>query len=153
MSPKIAVFPGSFDPITKGHVNIVERALPLFDKIIIAIGNNSTKKYAFPFEKREKWIKDIFCKYNNIEVMAYQGLTVNFTRKVKATYLVRGIRNSSDFEYEKTIAQLNKSMAPELETICILSDPEHAHISSTIVREIVLNGGDPSIFLPPQVKL
>jgi len=153
MAQKIAVFPGSFDPITKGHVNIVERALPLFDKIIIAIGNNSTKKYAFPFEKREQWIKDIFRKHKNIEVMGYQGLTVNFTRKVKATYLIRGIRNSSDFEYEKTIAQLNKSMAPELETICILSDPEHSHISSTIVREIVLNGGDPRVFLPEEVKL
>ncbi len=153
MSKKIAVFPGSFDPITKGHVNIVERALPLFDKIIIAIGDNSSKKYAFPFEKREEWIKEIFKKYKNIEVMAYRGLTVNFTKKVNATYLVRGIRNSSDFEYEKTIAQLNKSMAPELETICILSDPQHSHISSTIVREIVLNGGDPSIFLPPEVKL
>ena len=153
MPQKIAVFPGSFDPITKGHVNIVERALPLFDKIIIAIGNNSSKKYAFPFEKREQWIKDIFKKHKSIEVMAYQGLTVNFVRKVKATYLVRGIRNSSDFEYEKTIAQLNKSMAPEVETICILSDPEHSHISSTIVREIVLNGGDPSVFLPPEVKL
>ena len=153
MANKIAVFPGSFDPITKGHVNIVERALPLFDKIIIAIGNNSTKKYAFPFEKREKWIKDIFKKYKNIEVAAYQGLTVTFVKSVNATYLIRGIRNSSDFEYEKTIAQLNKSMAPELETICILSDPEHSHISSTIVREIVLNGGDPGIFLPKEVKL
>jgi len=153
MANKIAVFPGSFDPITKGHVNIVERALPLFDKIIIAIGNNSTKKYAFPFEKRQQWIKDIFRKYRNIEVTAYQGLTVTFVKNVNATYLIRGIRNSSDFEYEKTIAQLNKAMAPELETICILSDPEHSHISSTIVREIVLNGGDPGIFLPEEVKL
>jgi len=153
MPDKIAVFPGSFDPITTGHVNVVLRALPLFDKVIIALGNNTSKKYAFPYEKREGWIKEIFKKHKNIEVMAYQGLTVNFTRKVKARYLIRGIRTSSDFEYEKTIAQLNKSMAPELETICILSDPEHSHISSTIVREIVLNGGDPSIFLPPEVKI
>ena len=153
MSQKIAVFPGSFDPITKGHVNIVERALPLFDKVVIAIGNNSSKKYAFSFAQREQWIKDIFKKHKNIEVMAYEGLTVNFVKKVNATYLIRGIRNSNDFEYEKTIAQLNKAMAPELETICILSDPEHAHISSTIVREIILNGGDPGIFLPEEVRL
>ncbi|MDZ4844651.1 MAG: pantetheine-phosphate adenylyltransferase [Chitinophagales bacterium] len=153
MSQKIAVFPGSFDPITNGHVNIVKRALPLFDKIIIAIGNNSTKKYAFSFEKREQWIKDIFKKHKNIEVMGYQGLTVTFVKSVNATYLLRGIRNSSDFEYEKTIAQLNKTMAPELETICMLTDPLYAHISSTIVREIILNGGDPNMFVPKEVKL
>ncbi len=153
MSEKIALFPGSFDPITKGHVNVMLRALPLFDKVIIALGNNSSKKYAFAFEKREQWIKDIFKAHPSVEVMAYQGLTVDFARKVKARYLIRGIRNSSDFEYEKTIAQLNKSMMPELETICILSDPEHSHISSTIVREIILNGGDPGIFLPEEVKL
>lgn len=153
MNEKIAVFPGSFDPITKGHVNIVKRALPLFDKIIIALGNNTTKKYAFSYEQREGWIKDIFKKYPNIEVTAYEGLTVNFAGKVNAKYLVRGIRNSSDFEYEKTIAQLNKSMTADLETICIISDPELSHISSTIVKEIILNGGDPSIFLPAEVKI
>ncbi len=153
MSEKIALFPGSFDPITKGHVNIVLRSLPLFDKIIIALGNNSSKKYAFGIEQRSQWIAEIFKKYPNIEVMSYEGLTVNFAKKVNALYLLRGIRTSSDFEYEKTVAQLNKSMMPELETICMLSDPEHSHISSTIVREIVLNGGDPTIFLPPEVKI
>ncbi|GIV32918.1 MAG: phosphopantetheine adenylyltransferase [Chitinophagales bacterium] len=153
MSAKIALFPGSFDPITKGHVNVLLRALPLFDKVIVALGNNTSKRYAFPFEKRHQWIKEIFRSYPTVEVMAYQGLTVDFARKVNARYLIRGIRNSSDFEYEKTIAQLNKSMMPELETICILSDPEHGHISSTIVREIILNGGDPGIFLPPEVQL
>lgn len=153
MSLKIAVFPGSFDPITNGHVNIVERALPLFDKIIIAIGNNSMKRYAFPFEKREQWLKDIFKKHRTVEVMSYQGLTVNFVKSVRATYLLRGIRNTSDFEYERTIAQLNKAMAPELETICIITDPQYAHISSTIVRDIILNGGNPSMFVPREVKL
>src|SRR6478672_8429423 len=109
MADKIAVFPGSFDPITIGHVDVVKRAAPLFDKIIIALGNNSSKKYYFSFEQRESWIKDIFKEVPNVEVMAYQGLTVNFTRQVNARYLVRGIRNAADFDYEKTIAQLNKS--------------------------------------------
>lgn len=153
MKEKIAVFPGSFDPITKGHVNIVKRALPLFDRLIIALGNNTNKKYAFTYKQREGWIKDIFKQYPNVAVSAYQGLTVNFARKVNAQYLIRGIRNSSDFEYEKTIAQLNKSMSADLETICIISDPELSHISSTIVKEIILNGGDPSIFLPAEVKI
>lgn len=153
MSPKIAVFPGSFDPITKGHVNIVLRALPLFDKVIIALGNNSSKKYSFSYEMRANWIKEIFKDYDNIEAVAFQGLTVNFAEKVNAKYLIRGVRNSTDFDYEKTIAQLNKSMNAELETIFLISDPELSHISSTIVKEIVLNGGDPSIFLPEEVKI
>jgi pantetheine-phosphate adenylyltransferase len=151
MAQKIAVFPGSFDPITKGHVNIVLRSLPLFDKIVVAIGNNSSKKYSFTFEERMQWIKDVFNKEPKVEVSEFKGLTVNFTKSIGAKYLLRGIRTSADFDYEKTIAQLNKSMAPELETICIISDPDLSHISSTIVREIVINGGDASIFLPKEV--
>lgn len=150
---RIAVFPGSFDPITKGHVNIVERALPLFDKIIVAVGNNSLKKYAFSFERREQWIKEIFKKHSKVEVTVYQGLTVTFMKQVKANYLLRGIRNGADFDYENTIAQLNKAMSPELETICLMSDPQHAFISSTMVRDIYNNGGNPAIFLPEEVKL
>lgn len=153
MAEKIAVFPGSFDPITVGHVNIVKRATRLFDKIIVAIGNNTSKKYYFSFEQREEWIKAIFKDYPNVEVMAYQGLTVNFVKKVNANYLLRGIRNAADFDYEKTIAQLNKSMAPDLETICIISDPELSHISSTIVREILINGGDVSNFVPKEIEV
>src|SRR5690348_6618931 len=99
MSQKIAVFPGSFDPITKGHVNIVERALPLFDKIIVAIGNNTAKKYAFSYERREQWIKDIFKNQKKVEVTVYQGLTVTFMKSMHANYLLRGIRNGADFEY------------------------------------------------------
>ncbi|MDX2003350.1 MAG: pantetheine-phosphate adenylyltransferase [Chitinophagales bacterium] len=152
MQDKIAVFPGSFDPITIGHVDVVKRAAPLFDKVIIALGNNTSKKYYFSFEQREKWMRDIFKDLPNVEVMAYQGLTVNFTRSVNARYLIRGIRNAADFDYEKTIAQLNKSMAPELETICIISDPEMSHISSTIVREILINGGDVSKFVPAEIN-
>lgn len=151
MSQKIAVFPGSFDPITVGHVNIVKRAAPLFDKVIVAIGNNTSKKYYFDFEQRKQWIDQIFESIPNVETTAYQGLTVNFTKKVGAKYLLRGIRNAADFDYEKTIAQLNKSMDPELETICVISDPELSHISSTIVREILINGGDVSKFVPKMI--
>jgi pantetheine-phosphate adenylyltransferase len=153
MPKKIAVFPGSFDPITKGHVNIVMRAAPLFDKIVVAIGNNSSKKYSFSFEERMAWIKAVFEKEPKVVASEFQGLTVDFAKSIGATYLIRGIRTAADFDYEKTIAQLNKSMAPELETICIISDPDLSHISSTIVREIVLNGGNPSIFLPKEVKI
>lgn len=153
MAQKIAVFPGSFDPITIGHVNIVKRALPLFDKVIVAIGNNTNKKYYFTFEQRKQWIDQIFAEYPTVETMAYQGLTVNFVKEVGAQYLLRGIRNAADFDYEKTIAQLNKSMAPNLETICIISDPEISHISSTIVREILVNGGDVSKFVPPGIEI
>jgi pantetheine-phosphate adenylyltransferase len=153
MSEKIAVFPGSFDPITKGHVNIVKRALPLFDKVVVAIGNNTSKRYSFTFEERINWIREVFKNEPKVEVTEFQGLTVNFARNIGANYLIRGIRTAADFDYEKTIAQLNKSMAPELETICIISDPNLSHISSTIVREIVINGGDPSIFLPDEVKI
>lgn len=153
MNEKIAVFPGSFDPITKGHVNIVMRALPLFDKIVVAIGNNSSKKYSFSFEQRMGWIKSVFRNEPKIEVAEFQGLTVHFARRIGARYLIRGIRTAADFDYEKTIAQLNKSMSPELETICIISDPELSHISSTIVREIVINGGDAAIFLPEEVVI
>lgn len=153
MPEKIAVFPGSFDPITVGHENIVKRAAPLFDKIIVAIGNNTSKKYYFSFEQRKKWIDKIFKDYPNVESAAYQGLTVNYVREVNARYLLRGIRNAADFDYEKTIAQLNKSMAPELETICIISDPELSHISSTIVREILVNGGDVSKFVPEGIEI
>lgn len=152
MSQKIAVFPGSFDPITKGHVNIVKRALPLFDKVIIAIGNNSSKNYSFSFEQRLEWINKIFKDYPNVEAKRFKGLTAYYAKSENAKYLIRGIRTAADFDYEKTIAQLNKSLDTDLETICIISDPEFSHISSTIVREIILNGGDPSKFVPEEVN-
>lgn len=151
MSQKIAIFPGSFDPITNGHVNIVLRALPLFDKVIIAIGNNSSKKYSFSFEQRQEWINEIFKDHPNVEAKTFTGLTAYYAKSENAKYLIRGIRTAADFDYEKTIAQLNKSLDTDLETICIISDPEFSHISSTIVREIILNGGDPSKFIPKEV--
>lgn len=148
---KIAVFPGSFDPITKGHSDIVERALPLFDEIIIAIGTNSQKQALFPLEQRMKWINETFKGERKIKVESYEGLTVNFCEKKKANYLLRGIRSAADFEYEKTIAHLNHDMLPQLETILILSRPELSSISSTIVREIIRGKGKVGKFVPKAI--
>jgi pantetheine-phosphate adenylyltransferase len=145
---KIAVFPGSFDPITTGHADVVKRALPLFDEIIIAIGINSQKQALFPLEQRIKWIELVFKDEKKIKVESYEGLTVNFCEKKKANYLLRGIRSSADFEYEKTIAHLNHDMLPQLETILILARPELSSISSTIVREIIRGKGKVAKFVP-----
>lgn len=147
---KIALFPGSFDPITIAHVDILKRALPLFDKIIVGIGLNSSKQGFLAAEKREEIVRAVFEKDAQIEIQTYEGLTVDFCRKVKATYMVRGIRSVADFEYERAIAQINQTMMPEVETIFILSKPEYSAISSTIVRDILRNGGDVSSFLPKE---
>lgn len=148
---KIAVFAGSFDPITLGHVDIIQRSIPLFDKIIVAIGQNSRKKYFFPLEKRQLFIDTLFKAEPKVVVDTYEGLTVDYCKRMKANYLLRGIRSGIDFEYEKTIAQLNKSMNPTTETILLVSDPQYSYVSSTIVREILLNKGDVSKFLPSAV--
>lgn len=150
---RIAVFPGSFDPITLGHKDIIERALPLFDKIIIAVGNNSKKQYLFSLEKRMEWLNAIFKQYKNVEVNHYDSLTVDFCKKSNAKFIIRGIRSSADFEYEKTIAQLNNSMSGDIETLFFLSKPEFSHISSTIVREIYIHKGDISKFVPKEITL
>lgn len=148
---KIALFPGSFDPFTLGHVDIVERACPLFDKIVIGIGHNSAKKYLFDIEKRKAWIAEIFQDNPKIEIQTFDGLTVEFCKKIEANYIVRGLRNASDFDFEKNIAQLNKSMNKDIETVFILSEPALSHISSTIVREIIKYDGDAHDFLPKAV--
>lgn len=148
---KIAVFPGSFDPITIGHVDVVKRGLPLFDEVIIAIGSNSQKQSLFPLEKRMEWIRLVFKGEKKIKVESYEGLTVNFCEQRKANYLLRGIRSSADFEYEKTIAHLNHDMLPALETILILSRPELSSISSTIVREIIRGKGKIGKFVPKEI--
>ncbi|MFN8310860.1 MAG: pantetheine-phosphate adenylyltransferase [Chitinophagales bacterium] len=148
---KIAVFPGSFDPITVGHVDIVKRALPLFDQIIVAIGANSQKQSLYPLEQRLKWIKKVFDGEKKVRVASFEGLTVKFCKEQQARYILRGIRSASDFDYEKTIAHLNNAMLPDLETILILSKPELSSISSTIVREIIRGNGKVNKFVPKEI--
>ena len=149
----IALFPGSFDPFTIGHESVVKRALPLFDKIIVAIGYNSAKSGFFPLEKRINWIEEIFKDEKKIEVQSYEGLTADFCKKVGAKYLLRGLRTAADFEYERAIAQMNNMLDKELETVFLLTKPEHSPISSTIVREVIRHGGDASQFVPKQINL
>lgn len=143
-----AVFPGSFDPFTTGHANIIERTLNLFDEIVIAIGINSKKQYLFPLENRIQSISNFYKTEPKISVKTYEGLTVNFCQQIGAKYLVRGLRTSSDFDYERTIALMNKSIDNQLETVFIISAPELSAISSTVVREIYNHKGDISQFIP-----
>ena len=150
---KIAVFPGSFDPITLGHVSLIERAVPLFDKVIVAIGINSLKKGMFPVEKREKWIKDVFTNNNNVEVDTYSGLTIDYCRKIGAKYILRGLRTSADFEFERGIGQVNHMMEESIETVFFLAEPKHTPITSSIVRDVYKNGGDVSLLVPPELGL
>jgi pantetheine-phosphate adenylyltransferase len=150
---KIAVCPGSFDPITRGHESIIMRALPLFDEIIIAIGINVEKKGFFPLEKRLEWITHVFRNEPKIKVISYEGLTVDFCRKVNSAYLLRGLRTSSDFEFERSIAHINKQLYPDIETVFLLTQPEYMSLNSSIVREIVRYNGDASQFVPEGVML
>ena len=150
---RIAVFPGSFDPITKGHESIILRAIPLFDKIIIAIGENAEKKSFFPLERRMEWIKAVFANEPSVSVQSYKGLTVDFCKKMHAGFLLRGLRTSADFEFERSIGQINKNLNPEIETVFFLTTPEYTALNSSIVRDILRNGGDPSQFVPDVVKL
>ncbi len=145
---KIALFPGSFDPFTVGHESVVKRALPLFDKIVIGLGINQEKKNFFPLEKRLEWIKTLFQDEPKIEVLTYQGLTVDFCNEVGANYLLRGLRTSADFEFERAIGQTNKMIHPDIETVFILTKPEHTFISSSIVRDVYKHGGDIKPFMP-----
>ncbi|MBL7954544.1 MAG: pantetheine-phosphate adenylyltransferase [Flavobacteriales bacterium] len=147
MSRAIAVFPGTFDPITVGHVSIVQRALPLFDRIIIGMGVNTTKKTMFEQEQRLTWIRDAFRNEARIEAVAFEGLTVDLCNRVGAGFIVRGLRNSTDHGYERSIALMNRQLAG-VETIFLPSASEHAHISSTIVRELIANKADVSAFVP-----
>lgn len=150
---KIAVFPGSFDPITTGHVALVKRALPLFDKIVVAVGVNSVKKYLFPLEQRLEWLEAVFAHEPRVEIDSFQGLTAHYCDQIGAKYLIRGLRNASDFDYEKTISQLNYIVGNDLETVFLISEPAYSHISSTIVREIIKGDGDASPFLPEQIEI
>jgi pantetheine-phosphate adenylyltransferase len=150
---KIAVFPGSFDPLTIGHEAIVKRALSLFDEIIIAVGANALKKSFYPLEVRKEIIAKVFQNEPRVRIAHYEGLTVDFCKKNGAGYILRGLRTSADFEFERAIAQVNKVLATGIETVFILTVPEHSHINSSIVRDIIRSGGDASIFVPGAIKL
>jgi pantetheine-phosphate adenylyltransferase len=147
---KIALFPGSFDPVTKAHVDIVKRSVSLFDKVYIGIGVNSTKQGLLSVETREQMLRAVFQSDPRIHVVAYEGLTVAFCKSIGASYMIRGIRTVSDFEYEKAIAQMNHSLEPEIESIFIVSKPGYSSISSSIVREIMRYNGDVSQFIPKE---
>jgi len=150
---RIAIFPGSFDPFTIGHESIVKRAIPMFDKIIIMIGFNANKKSFFTIEQRQKWINQVFENETKVDVEVYEGLTVDFCKEKRAKYILRGLRTSSDFEYERAIAQINKKMHPEIETVFLLTLPEHTPVNASIIRDIVLHGGDASMFLPKGLNI
>ena len=147
---KIALFPGSFDPVTKAHVDILRRAIPLFDKVVIGIGLNSTKAAFLDIDLRKKMLESVFGGDQKVEVSTYEGLTVEFCKKIGANYMIRGIRTVSDFEYEKAIAQMNHALVPEIESIFIVSKPGYSSISSTIVRDIMRNNGDVRQFMPKE---
>jgi pantetheine-phosphate adenylyltransferase len=148
---KRAVFPGSFDPITLGHLDIIQRSTPLFDEIIIGVGSNSEKKYMFSLDKRIGFVKDTFAEYKGISVIEYKGLTIEFCKKVQADFIIRGLRNLVDFEFEKTIAHTNKKLSG-IETVFLLTTAKTSFISSSVVREIISNHGDYTQLVPPSVK-
>ncbi|HEV8284863.1 MAG TPA: pantetheine-phosphate adenylyltransferase [Chitinophagaceae bacterium] len=145
---RICLFPGTFDPVTLGHVDIINRAIPLFDKIIVGIGKNVTKAPMFSAERRLEWIREIYRNESRVEGAIYEGLTIEFCKKVNAKYILRGIRYVSDFEYEKTIADANRTLDNSIETIFLTGEPKYTSVASTIVRDIIRNGGDASHFLP-----
>ena len=148
---RICLFPGTFDPLTLGHVDIIKRAIPLFDKIVVAVGINASKTPMFSPEQRVHWIVEIFADQPVIAGAVYEGLTIDFCKKIGAGFILRGIRYVSDFEYEKTIADANRTMDPSIETIFLTGEPKYTSVASTIVRDIIRNGGDASPFLPEAV--
>ena len=153
---RIAVFPGSFDPITLGHCDIINRALPLFDKIIVAIGQNSGKNYMFSLEQRKKFLHDTFSHLDKIEIDNYEGLTVDYCLNKKANFILRGLRNPADFEFEKAIAHTNRALTRDkilLETVFLLTSSGKSYISSSIVRDVIRNNGDYTILVPEAVKI
>lgn len=150
---KTAVFPGTFDPITLGHADIVMRAANIFDKVVVAVGKNSKKQNLFPLEQRMNWIRELFKSNPGIRVESYEELTVAFCRKVGASYIIRGLRSSGDFEYEAHLAQVNRKLDSGIETIFLITSPELNNISSTVVRDIIVYGGDYTPFVPPVVRL
>lgn len=150
---KKAIFPGSFDPITKGHEALVRRGLELFDEIIIAIGTNSNKNYLFPLEKRIEFIQKTFENEPRVSVESYEGLTTEYCKKTGAKFMLRGLRTSADFEFERAISQINRTMSPEIETVFLITSAELSAISSSIIRDILKNNGDANQFLPDNLHI
>jgi len=150
---KIAVFPGSFSPFSIGHQSAIEKALPLFDKIIISIGINPEKDQYFSIQERVQWIESVYGDNEKIEIKRYEGLTVDFCKKEGASFILRGLRDSHDFKFEKNIAQMNKDLNPDIETIFIITPAELSHISSSLIRDIIKNGGDVSKFIPKEINI
>jgi len=148
---RICLFPGTFDPVTLGHVDIINRALPLFDKIVVGIGMNTSKAPMFTDEQRLTWIREIYKDEQRVEGAVYEGLTINFCKQIGAHFILRGIRYVSDFEYEKTIADANRTLDRSIETVFLTGEPKYTSVASTIVRDIIRNGGDASHFLPELV--
>lgn len=151
LNPAIAVFPGSFDPVTKGHEQLVIRALTLFRQVIIAVGTNSDKKSYFPLDKRILFLNKVFEKYENVSIETYSGLTVKFCENRNAGFIIRGLRSVSDFEFEKNIANANRQLLPGLDTCFLVTDPLYSAISSTIVRDVHRNGGAVNQFVPESI--
>jgi pantetheine-phosphate adenylyltransferase len=149
---RTCLFPGTFDPITMGHVDVIRRSIGLFDKLVIGVGINSSKAPMFTAEQRCGWIRDIFKNESKIEVTSYSGLTINYCKEIGANFIMRGIRYISDFEYEKAIADMNRMLSPDIETIFLTCSPEYSTISSTLVRDVIRNNGNVSMFVPAEVK-
>jgi pantetheine-phosphate adenylyltransferase len=149
---RICLFPGTFDPVTLGHIDIIDRALPLFDKIYVGIGINAAKNPMFSAEQRMEWFRDIYENEPKVESVTYDGLTVNYCRSIGASFILRGIRYVSDFEYEKTIADANRTLDKTIETIFLTGEPKYTSVASTIVRDIIRNGGNAAQFLPAAVN-
>lgn len=145
-----AIFPGSFDPITLGHLDIINRSIPLFDEIIIAIGVNAEKKYMFPLEERKRFIEETFKLEDSISVITYEGLTIDLCKKYEADFILRGLRNPADFEFEKAIAHTNRKLS-KIETIFLLTAADTSFISSSIVRDVIRNGGNYKVLVPEAV--
>jgi pantetheine-phosphate adenylyltransferase len=149
---RICLFPGTFDPVTLGHIDIINRAIPLFDKLVIGIGRNVNKVPTFTEDLRLQWIKEIYKNEPKVDAVLYEGLTVNCCKEIGANFILRGIRYVNDFEYEKAIADMNRSLDPHVETIFLTCLPQFTSVASTLVRDVLKNGGEVSQFLPDVVN-
>lgn len=149
----IAIFPGSFDPITKGHESIVLRAIPMFDKIIIAIGENTAKKTCFSLQQRKDWLEKVFKQYDNVEIDSFDSLTVDYCKKVGAKYILRGVRNMTDYQYESNIARINFELSKDIETVFLMTKPEEEIVSSSFIKEMLAFGKNVDKYLPQGVSI